>query len=63
MYFHTDNLHDQRRLIANLEHALNNGKSFRASIDSFGRLSIKVGEGMWSAPIESTFDMSRDKSH
>lgn len=60
MYFHTDN----KATIGNLADALANaedfGKRVRFDVDDFGRLRYKVGEGMWSPPIDSTPDPYRD---
>lgn len=59
MYFHTDNdaVTDQIERAVN---AAQHGRSLRLDVDSQGNLRIKVGEGMWSAPIASTPDPYRD---
>lgn len=62
MYFHTN----KTMTLSDLEHAVGRarveGRSLRIDVDSYGRLRFKVGEGMWSAPIDSTPDTYRDQS-
>ena len=60
MYFHTDNNDDITTLMHAASVAMVQEKRFRVNIDAKGRLIYKVGEGMWSAPMESTEDPYRD---
>lgn len=61
MYFHTDNSYTLARLGEAVTRADAEGTRFRVRVDSRGRLSYKVGGGMWSEFIESTDDPFRDR--
>lgn len=60
MYFHTDSVSTKDLISALAERALDTGDSLRISVDEAGRLKMKVGEGMWTAPMFSTPDPYRD---
>lgn len=60
MYFHTDSPRTARWLSAVLGTAADNEQRIRIDVDDAGRLRVKRGEGIWSAPIESTEDPYRD---
>ncbi|HWV45314.1 MAG TPA: hypothetical protein VN039_04675 [Nitrospira sp.] len=61
MYFHTDST-SAREFIENVARlATENEQSLRIDVDAYGNLSIKRGEGVWSAPIYSTPDPYRDQ--
>lgn len=60
MYFSTDNDFTISALAMLLTHAAESGKRVRLDVDSKGRLKYKLGEGMWSGPIDSTEDPYRD---
>jgi hypothetical protein len=60
MYFHTDDTFTLETLERAVNAASTQDRSFRIDVDDFGRLRYKVGEGMWSAPIDSTPDPYRD---
>ena len=62
MYFHTDDPGTQIWLAGVLNTAIANGHAVRFDVDSQGRLKVKRGESMWSAPIASTPDAHRDLS-
>lgn len=62
MYFHTDDPKTLNWLRGVLEIAEYNGQSIRFDVDSQGRLKVKRGESMWTAPIHSTPDSYRDHS-
>jgi hypothetical protein len=53
--YHTDNPQDIERLAACLEHARDYGKRVRLDVVD-GSLKVKIGEGIWSAPMASTPD-------
>lgn len=60
MYFHTDDM----RVIDSLIRATVAGKAagkIRLDVSSDGTLRVKVGGGIWSAPIRSTEDPWRDQ--
>ena len=59
MYFHTDNPVIVSNLAEALSYAASQEKRVRFDVDSFGNLKVKIGEGMWSAPIDSTPDPYR----
>lgn len=63
MYFHTDDpaMIEFIASVANLARA--HGQSLRVNVDSQGRLTIKRGEGVWSAPFSGTPDQYRDNSN
>lgn len=42
--------------------AKQNGQSVRVHVDSVNRLRVKRGAGVWSPPIASDIDLSRDNS-
>jgi hypothetical protein len=60
MYFHTDSPDTTARLGEAVTRADLKGR-LRLDVDDKGRLRYKVGEGMWSEPIESTPDLYRDE--
>lgn len=60
MYFHTDNPDIITALAAAMDRAQAQGK-IRLDVSSDGTLRVKVGGGMWSAPIQSTEDPWRDQ--
>lgn len=62
MYFHTDSGSAKFMLASMLQDAYVEDQRVRIDVDSEGNLRIKVGEGMWSAPIVSTPDPYRDNS-
>lgn len=62
MYFHTDDQSTIFWLKNVLESAYTAGQRVRFNVDEAGRLSVKRGESVWSAPIESTPDPYRDLS-
>lgn len=62
MYFHTDNPFTLATLARLMLGASQDGRKVRLNVDEAGRLSYKIGEGMWSAPIDSTPDPYRDNS-
>ena len=60
MYFHTDSL-SALELISALTHTAHlQGSSLRIDVDDHGNLRMKVGGGMWTAPIVSTPDNYRE---
>lgn len=59
-YFHTDNASTTAWLAGVLHRAQTEGLDIRLSVDANNSLKVKLGEGMWSAPIESTPDPYRD---
>lgn len=61
-YFHTDNESTVIRLAIALTIAMQDDKRVRFDVDELGRLKYKIGEGMWSEPINSTPDPYRDQS-
>lgn len=60
MYFHTDNAFTVATLARLLTIAAEDGRKIRLDVDSNGALRYKIGEGMWSGPIDSTYDPYRD---
>lgn len=62
MYFHTDNQAVLDTLAYAIVHAQQNGARLRIQTDDKGRIQYKIGEGMWSGPINSTPDPYRDES-
>jgi hypothetical protein len=60
MYFHTDDPEDVAFLRAMLNVAHYKEARVRVNVTPNGRLTIKVGEGMWSPPMRSTEDPYRD---
>lgn len=62
MYFHTDSVSAKDLISALAERALDTGARLRINVDEDGRLTMKVGEGAWTAPIVSTPDPYRDNS-
>lgn len=60
MYYHTDD----ERTIAWLENVLHRAKtnrlSVRLDVSETGSLKVKLGEGIWSAPLGGTPDPNRD---
>lgn len=60
MYFHTDDLTVVNNLAEALSFASVNDKRVRLDVDDSGNLKVKIGEGIWSAPISSTPDPYRD---
>lgn len=60
MYFHTESDNVVAALAGLLSAAADNGKRIRIDVDHGGSPRIKVGEGMWSAPLVSTPDPYRD---
>ena len=59
-YFHTDSASTTAWLAGVLHRAQTEGLSIRLSVDANNSLKVKLGEGMWSPPIESTPDMYRE---
>lgn len=60
MYFHTD---DERTIawLANvLATCVSDSRRVRFDVSPNGELKVKVGEGIWSAPIHSAPDPYRD---
>ena len=57
--FHTDDPSVVSHVAYLAEAAAKDGRRFRLNVDSDGNLKIKVGEGMWTAPIRSTPDPYR----
>lgn len=60
MYFHTDNPATLEWLSNVAATAKANGQSLRIDVDALGRVKVKRGGSVWTAPIESTPDPSRD---
>lgn len=60
MYFHTTDQQTLEMLESYIGNALHDGRSVRFDVDGNGSLKVKLGEGMWSAPIRSTPDPYRD---
>lgn len=58
-YFHTDSDRDMEWLENVLRTARERGNSVRLHTED-GRLKVKVGGGMWTAPLSGTFDQFRD---
>jgi hypothetical protein len=63
MYFHTDSPSTIYWLANVLATAHTTGRRVRFDVDSEGNLKVKVGEGMWTAPLASTPDPYREVSH
>jgi hypothetical protein len=61
-YFHTDSNQTIEWLIAVLTTARENGQPIRLALHG-NDLMVKRGGGVWSAPIASTEDSSRDLSN
>ena len=61
MYFHTDSRSAKFLLASLTQDAYTKDRRLRIDVDHEGNLRIKVGEGIWSAPIASTPDPYRDK--
>lgn len=61
-YFHTDSARTLSWLANVIREAEHNNQSIRLDVDSEGRLKVKRGESMWTAPILSTPDPYRDLS-
>lgn len=59
-YFHTDSPRDVQWLAHVLEHAAGAHRSVRLDVADDGSLKVKVGEGVWTAPIAGTLDVYRD---
>lgn len=62
MYFHTDNQTVLDTLAYAIVHAQQCCARLRIQTDDKGRIQYKIGEGMWSGPINSTPDPYRDGS-
>jgi len=62
MYFHTDSARTKFWLASVLTQAYEQDRSIRFDVLPDGSLKVKVGEGMWSPPIDSTPDPYRDLS-
>lgn len=62
MHFHTSNLETIGFLAKVLSSAHADVRRVRLDTDKAGNLRIKVGEGMWSAPIPSTEDPYRENA-
>lgn len=62
MYFHTNNPYQIAKLELAVQEAINKGKRLRINVDEQGCLTYKVGEGMWSSPMDSTPDPYRDEN-
>ena len=62
MYFSTDDRVTVNFLASVLMLAQEKGQRVRIDVDGQGRLKIKRGEGMWSAPLHGTDDPYRDLS-
>jgi len=60
MYFHTDNPDTIEVLAFALSVAHQQEKRVRLNVDAQGNLIYKIGEGIWSIPMESTEDPYRD---
>lgn len=60
MYFHTDDVNLINEIADNLNFAAIHGKRVRLDVDAAGTLKMKIGEGMWSPPFDSTPDPYRD---
>lgn len=58
-YFHTDNARDIAWLENVLRTAREGGRSVRLAVEGTS-LKVKVGQGMWTAPMEGTWDDYRD---
>lgn len=61
-YFHTNSVRDIQWLANTLQNAANEERRVRFDVDSQGCLKVKVGEGIWTAPISGTPDPYRDLS-
>lgn len=60
MYFHTDNMSTIQWLSNVTARAASEHRRLRFDVDENGDLRVKLGEGVWSAPIASTDDPHRD---
>lgn len=58
-YYHTDDLNTLEWLGNVVRRAENEGLSLRLRTDSQNRLMVKLGGGMWTAPMDSTPDAFR----
>lgn len=61
-YFHTDDPATVNYLAGVAALASEQSQSLRIDVDDAGRLIVKRGHGVWSAPIRSTHDDYRDLS-
>lgn len=60
MYFHTDNMRTIDWLASVLSRAQLENLPIRFDVDYEGGLKVKLGGGMWTSPLPSTPDASRD---
>lgn len=60
MYFHTDDQATLNWLADVLDQASVNRRPVRFAVGGDGSLKVKVGSGVWTAPIASTPDAYRD---
>lgn len=61
-YYHTDDPSMVQWLANVFATAAENGRKVRIKTNSRDELFIKVGEGAWTAPFQSTLDPYRDAS-
>lgn len=59
-YYHTDDPRTIGWLENVMRTARENGNAVRLSTGADGTLKVKVGQGMWTAPLSSTHDEYRD---
>lgn len=62
MYFHTDDNSLVHWLADVMDQAARHERPVRFNVDGNGSLSVKVGQGAWTAPFASTPDPYRDQS-
>lgn len=60
MYFHTDDANTLHWFANVVSRAEKEGLPLRLNVTELGELQVKLGGGIWTAPITSTFDLSRD---